>query len=171
MKTRMILFAISVVVAVGLSSCYTEFATTGDDYYGQGSQGYYYDSSSSGYVYDSTGAPLVNNYNYYGYGYPTYDYYDNWWTPSPWWWHTDLWFGWNSWPYYGGPSWYAGFGLGSPYYGYYSPYNYSPFYPYGSGYAYQTVNPSGRVRNIGDTRDGRENYGGGSTVPSIQPVG
>lgn len=175
MKTRIGLLAISLFVAVGLSSCYTEFATTGNDYYGQGSQGYYYDSSSSGYVYDSTGAPIANNYNYYGYGYPSYDYYDNWWTPSPWWWRSDLSFnfGWGYNPWYDG-----GWGWGNPYsyygYGYspfYSPYYYSPFYPYGNGYAYQPVNPTGRVRNIGDTRNGRDSYGGGSTGTYVQPVG
>ncbi len=167
MKRRIGLLAASLFVTIGLSSCYTEFATTGSDYYNQGSQGYaYYDSSSSGYAYDSTGAPIINNYNYYGYGYPYYDYYDNWWTPSPWWWHTDLWlgWGWDSWAY-AGPSWYGGW----PYRGGYD--YYSPFYPYGTGYGYRAGNPRVRPSNIGDTRNGRENYGGGSAVQYVQPVG
>jgi hypothetical protein len=180
MKTRISLLAISLFVVAGLSGCYTEFATTGNDYYGQdsqGSQGYYYDSSSSGYAYDSTGAPIINNYNYYGYDYPSYGYYDNWWTPSPYWWHSDLSFnfgwGYNSW-YDGGWGWgspYSYYGYGYGYSPFYSPYYYSPFYPYGNGYAYQTGNPTGRVRSVGDTRNGRENYGGGSTTPYVQPVG
>lgn len=80
MKTRIVFLAISLSVAIGLSSCYTEFATTGNDGYNQDSQGYY-DSSNYGYTYDSTNAPIINNYNYYGYGYSGYnDYNDNWWT-------------------------------------------------------------------------------------------
>ena len=171
MRTKIFVSAISLLAALGLSSCYTEFAATGNDE-GYGYPSYssgYYDSSYAGNGYDTTGAPIINNYNYYGYGYPSY-YDDNWYTPSPWWWQNDLWFGFGG----GYNSWYTGgFGWGTPYYAYngyalgpYSRYGYSPFYPYGSGYyGYQTggVNPTGRVRTIGDTRDGRESYGGGST--------
>jgi hypothetical protein len=182
MKTKFFALAISLLAALGLSSCYTEFATTGNDN-GYGYPNYssgYYDSSYAGNSYDTTGAPIINNY--YGYGYPWYDY-DNCYTPNPWWWQSDLYFGFG----WGLNSWYSGgFGWGSPFYAYngygfgpyYSPYNYSPFYPYGSGYyGYQTgvFNPRGRVRTIGDTRDGRESYGGGSTpvpyTPSAGSVG
>lgn len=171
MRTKLIALA----VAVGLSGCYTEFATTGDNYGNYGSPGTnspgYYDSTYSGYSYDTTGATIINNY----YGYPStyYGWYDNWYTPSPWWWQSNLWFGfgWNPWysyPY----SFYAGYGWGSSYYGYNSPYYYNPFYPYGSAYAYQQgyLSPTGRVRNVGDTRYGRDGYGGGtSAAPNAQP--
>jgi len=170
MKTRILVLIFSLSAVISLSGCYTEFASTRDDY---GSSGYspnYYDSSNSGYAYDTTGAPIINNYNYYGYGYGyPYDYgmYDNFYTPSSWWWQSDLWlgFGWglNSWytGYYGSPYGYGG------YYGY--PHYHSPFYPYGPTYVYQNGgSPTGRVRTIGNTREGRESYGGGSApVPYV----
>ena len=167
MKTKMLILGFSFLVAMGLSSCYTQFAATGDGYYNSDSQAYY-DSSSSGYAYDSTGAPIINDYNYYGYEYPSYyGFYDNWWTPSPWWWRSDLWLGWDSYAY-GGPSWYAGIGWGYPYGGYYSSNYYSQFYPYGSAHANRYGQFAGRPRTIGETR-GRESYGGGSTNPYTQP--
>ncbi len=176
MRTKLFALTITLAIAAGMSGCYTEFATTGDSYgnygYSGNSQPGYYDSTYSGYSYDTTGNTIINNY----YGYPStyYGWYDNWYTPSPWWWQSDMWFGfgWNSW--YSNPySFYAGYGWGSSYYnGLYSPYYYNPFYPYSPFYAYQQGNnsPNGRVRNIGDTRYGREGYGGGgSTVPNAQP--
>jgi len=179
MKTKFFVLAVSMLTALSLSSCYTEFATTGNEngYSYQGNSPEYYDSTYSGNSYDTMGTPMINNYyNYYGYSYPWYDY-NNWYTPSPWWWQSDLWlnFGWGLNPWYG-----VGFGWGWPYYSgalygyssYYSPYfGYSPFYPYGLGYYHQNgaVNPAGRVRTIGDTRDGRESYGGGSTPVPYTP--
>jgi hypothetical protein len=172
MKTKFFVMSIALISAVGLSSCYTEFATTQDNGYGYQSYSpdYYYDSTYAGESYDSSGAPIINNYyNYYGYGNP-YDswWYDNWYTPSPWWWSSGLWlsFDWGLTPWYGGFGWpyyyyRTGFYGFSPYY---SPYYYSPFYPYGPGYVYSPVlvNPTGRARTIGDTRYGRDSYGGGS---------
>ncbi|HUI29210.1 MAG TPA: hypothetical protein VLX91_03255 [Candidatus Acidoferrales bacterium] len=183
MKTRLFLIAISFLTALSLSSCYTEFAATGDGGYSYSSPpSNYYDSSYAATSYDTTGAPIINNYNYYGYGYPYYDgYYDNWWTPSPWWWHSNFWlsFGWGTSPWYTG--WwepYSGYGYNGygPYYNgygpYYNPYYYySPYYPNRYGYVYQPGNPTGRVRPLTDTRTGRESYGGGTTVPYVQPVG
>ncbi len=184
MKSKFFVLAVSLLTALGLSSCYTEFATTGDDngYVYPNNSSAYYDSTYAGGSYDTTGAPIINNYygysssGYDGYGYPWYDY-DNCYTPSPWWWQSDLWLGfgsgWNSW-YYGGLGWgspyyaYGGYGLGP----YYSAYGYSPFYPYGGGYygrGYGYLNPIGRPRTSGDTREGRESYGGGSTPVPYSP--
>ncbi len=188
MKTKLAALTVSLFVAIGLSGCYTQFATTSDNSGGYGSSsnsnsGYYNSSSDSGYsYYDSTAAPMVNNYNYnyYGYDYPysNYNWNYNYFTPSPAWWYSDnLWFGfgWNSgyWdPYsmYGGYGW--PYNYYSPYSSYYSPYYYSPFYPYAPIYVYQNGNTesTGRIRNIGSTRNGREGYGGGtSPVPYVQP--
>ena len=200
MKTKLAALALSLLVAAGLSGCYTEFATTGDTYGGYGQSGnnnqyYYNDSTNSGYSYDTTGVSSpysynnYNSYNYYGSPYGTdMWYYNNWFTPSSAWWNSDnLWlgFGWNSWgngPY----SMYGGLGFGwynnfySPYYSYYSPY-YSPFgySPYGyygyysPYYYYQTAGTQvpARARNFGNTRNGRQEFGGGSASYGMSGAG
>ncbi len=162
MKTRIAALAVSFLVALGLSGCYTEFATTGGNY---GDYGSSYNSSSSssdssqyGYsptYYDSTGVPAVNpDYQSNDYGYGTYGMggygYGSAWPP----------YGYG---YYGSPfmnpplwsysmfspslawwpmdSWYLGFGMSSVYGG---PFSYaglagwgnypSYYYPYLGGY-------------------------------------
>ena len=181
MKTKFFVLAVSILTALGLSSCYTEFATTGEDNgygyptYSPNSSSDYNDSTYAGGSYDTTEAPEISNtYDYYGCNYPWYDY-NNVYTPSPWWWQNDSWFdfGWglNSW--YGG-----GFGWGSPYYAYnpygfgsyYSPY-YNGYYPYGHGFYHERGNVGGRPRpsSVGDTREGRQNYGGGSMTRPFAP--
>ena len=63
MRTKIFVSAISLLAALGLSSCYTEFAATGNDE-GYGYPSYssgYYDSSYAGNGYDTTGAPIINN--------------------------------------------------------------------------------------------------------------
>ncbi len=200
MKTKLAVSALALVVSLSVAGCYTEFATTGGNYGGYGSSygSGYYTSADSGYAYDTTSAPVVNNYisNYYGtdYSYPYYGgslYYQNMFVPDMGWWNTDSWMfgigigGWyGSYPYYGGYA-YGGYSMWpygySPYYNYYSPYSYygsplySSYYPYYTPwwpYSYYS-NSSGlsaRTRNSGDTRYGREGYGGGGVAPQ-QAVG
>ncbi len=162
MKTRLAALTVSFLVALGLSGCYTEFATTSGNYggygssYSSGSAGA--DTSQYGYgptYYDSTGSPAVNpNYQSNDYGYGTYGmggygygnawpaygygYYGSPYMNNPLWSYSMFYPSAAWWPM---DSWYLGFGMSSWYGG---PFSYgglagwgnwpSYYYPYLGGY-------------------------------------
>ena len=81
MKTKLATLALSLLVVLGMSGCYTEFAATGSYNGGYGSSYNSADTSQYGYgaMYDSTGTYSTTP-SYYGgaYGYGTYGFGSMW---------------------------------------------------------------------------------------------
>jgi hypothetical protein len=157
-------------LALLLSGCYTQLATTeGEEEYAGGAP--YADDTS--YVADSTGARGYTEYReraYFDYYYPSFAFSVGYASPWYWgvnWWYTPYWT-----PYYYGYGWYAPIYSPGWYYPYYAyPYNPYPAPYYSAPYATRTfgnTRSSGYTRSGGSTREATgAGYSGGPMIDNL----
>jgi len=159
-----------ILLALLLSGCYTQLATTeGEEDYARETA--YADDAP--YVADSTAARGYTEYRervYFDYYYPSFAFSVGYYSPWAWgvnWWYTPYWT-----PYYYGYGWYAPIA----YPGWYYPSYGYPYYPYATPYAsapYATrTHGNTRTavygRSAGTTRDvSGAGYAGGSMIDNM----
>lgn len=165
--------AVLTALALFVSGCYTQFATTeGEEEY-SGERSYAEEAPA---VDDSTAAQGYTEERhrvYFDYYYPSLAFSVGYFNPWYWgvnWWYTPYWT-----PYYYGYGWYAPIAYPGWYYPYYG-YPYYPYYPHGGVYVsapyatrtFGNTRSATYARSGGTTRDaGGAGYGGGSMMDNV----